>query len=94
MVSAEDLPDLFRAGRSLPSAFRVLGMLGRHFGDGLRNARVTRLAHGNGLIAALAAAYLEKGGELWLRASLTELHLEDSRVASALVQCEQRSVMT
>jgi hypothetical protein len=93
MVSAEDLPDLFRAGRSLPSAFRVLGMLRRHVHDRLRNGRVTRLANGNGMIAALASAYLKPGGQLWLDASLTEFHRDGDRVASARVRSKGRDIL-
>lgn len=93
MMSAEDLPDLFRAGRSLPSAFRVLGMLRRHFWDRLSNGRVTRLANGNGMIAALAAAYFEKGGKLWLDTALTGLVQADCRVTGANVRKDGRSVL-
>lgn len=92
MISAEDLPDLFKAGRSLKSAIRVAGMLARHFRDKLANGRVTRLANGNALVAAIATSLFDRKVPFWLRSPIVQLLQDDGKVVGAIVLKDGREI--
>ncbi|SMO98920.1 FAD-dependent oxidoreductase [Paracoccus laeviglucosivorans] len=93
MVSAEDLPDLFSAGRSPRAALRSLRLLSRHFLDKLFNQTVTRLANGNALVAELATAFVQAGGRIWLETPLQHLLQDQSLITGAVVCRNGRNVV-
>ncbi len=92
MVGRTDLPHLYNMLRVPKSAWHAARMFARYGRDRLAWKRGTRLANGNGLIAALALSAEEKGIPLWLEAPLTSLVQEEGRVVGAIVRKEGRGV--
>jgi succinate dehydrogenase/fumarate reductase flavoprotein subunit len=92
MVGRTDLPHLYNMLRVPQSAWHAARMFARYGRDRLAWKRGTRLANGNGLIAALALSAEEKGIPLWLEAPLTSLVQEEGRVVGAIVRREGRDV--
>ncbi len=92
MVGRTDLPHLYNMLRVPKSAWHAARMFARYGRDRLAWKRGTRLANGNGLIAALALSAEEKGIPLWLEAPLTSLVQEEGRVAGAIVRKEGRDI--
>jgi succinate dehydrogenase/fumarate reductase flavoprotein subunit len=86
MVGREDLPHLFNIRSSPRSALYCARIFTRYLVDRLRYPRGTRLANGNGLIAALATAAFEKGIDLWLSSPLTRLTVENGAITGAIVR--------
>lgn len=92
MVGRTDLPHLYNMLRVPKSAWHAVRMFARHGRDRLRWKRGTRLANGNGLIAALAVAAEAKGIPLWLSTPLVSLVEENGRIAGAVVRRDGRDV--
>src|SRR5690606_13768360 len=85
-VGRTDLPHLYNMLRVPKSAWHAVRMFARHGRDRLRWKRGSRLANGNGLIAALAVAAEAKGIPLWLSTPLVSLVEEKGRIAGAVVR--------
>ena len=85
MVGREDLPHLFNMRRSARSAAYCLRLFTRYLVDRLRFPRGTRLANGNGLVAAVATAAFARGIPLWLSSPAIRLLVEDGAVVGAVV---------
>ena len=92
MVGRTDLPHLYNMLRVPKSAWHAVRMFARYGRDRVRWKRGTRLANGNGLIAALAVAAERKGIPLWLRAPLASLIEENGRIVGAMINREGRDV--
>ncbi|MFN3744189.1 MAG: FAD-dependent oxidoreductase [Hyphomicrobiaceae bacterium] len=92
MVGRTDLPHLYNMLRVPKSAWHALRMVARYGRDRLSWRRGTRLANGNGLIAALALAAEQKGIPLWLSTPLVSLTEEGGRICGAMVRKEGRNV--
>jgi hypothetical protein len=71
--------------RSARSAAYCLRLFARYLVDRLRFPRGTRLANGNGLVAAVATAAFDKGIPLWLSSPAIRLLVEDGAVVGAVV---------
>lgn len=85
MVGRTDLPHLYNMLRVPKSAWHAARMFTRYARDRLAWKRGTRLANGNGLIAALALTAQEMGIPLWLDAPVVRLIGEGGRVNGAVV---------
>ncbi len=92
MVGRTDLPHLYNMMRVPKSAWHAVRMFARYGRDRLQWKRGTRLANGNGLIAALSVAAEKKGIPLWLSAPLMSLVDENGRIAGAIIRREGRDV--
>jgi len=92
MVGRTDLPHLYNMLRVPKSAWHAARMFARYGRDRFWWKRGTRLANGNGLIAALALAAEQKGIPLWLNAPLASLIEENGRVVGAVVRREGRDI--
>jgi succinate dehydrogenase/fumarate reductase flavoprotein subunit len=92
MVGRTDLPHLYNMLRVPKSAWHVARMFARYGRDRLGWKRGTRLANGNGLIAALAVAAEQKGVPLWLSTPLSSLVEEGGRIAGAIVRRDGRDM--
>ncbi len=86
MVDRADIPHLRRAGRSVGSTLRSLRLIARYGRERLRAPRGTSLVLGNALAARLLWSLRDLGVELMRSARLTELLVEDGRVAGVIVQ--------
>jgi len=76
-----DLPRLLEAGRDPASAWHVLRLLGRGWGDRLvGRARGTRLTNGNALVARLLATLRERGVQVRMQAPARALIIKDGAV--------------
>ncbi len=92
MVGRTDLPHLYNMLRVPKSAWHAVRMFARYGRDRIRWKRGTRLANGNGLIAALAVAAEKRGIPLWLRSPLASLIEENGRIVGAMITREGRDV--
>jgi succinate dehydrogenase/fumarate reductase flavoprotein subunit len=80
-IPSGELPIMRRAHRSPAAAWHAARLLARHALDrAAGHARGTRIANGNGLAAALAAAGWTRGVRLLTETRLTALHLADGRI--------------
>lgn len=95
-IAGEDLPHLFKVGRSLRSTLKVAGLVARYALErAAGHPRGLRLANGNGLIAALWAAARRRGVQVLTGAGVVSLQTDDSqpgRVSGATVQMAERTV--
>src|SRR5690606_16840811 len=92
MVGRTDLPHLYNMLRVPKSAWHAVRMFARYGRDRLKWKRGTRLANGNGLVAALAVAAEQKSIPLWLNAPLASLIEENGRITGAIIRREGRDV--
>lgn len=80
-IPSGELPILRRAHRSPAAAWHAARLLARHTLDrAAGHPRGARIANGNGLAAALAAAGLAHGVQLRTETRLTALQLSDGRI--------------
>ncbi len=85
-IASGDLPHFFAMRRSLRAALHVAGVTARYALDRLSgHARGTRIANGNGLIAALMLALKQKGVAIHTDTPALRLTRDGGRVAGAIV---------
>ncbi|MFO1090826.1 MAG: FAD-dependent oxidoreductase [Hyphomicrobiales bacterium] len=83
-VASADLPHFMRMRKSVPSAAHVAKVAGRYALDRLSGyRRGTRIANGNGLVAALYEALKARGVPVLLGARAAALATHDGRVTGA-----------
>jgi len=86
MVGRREIPMLVRPFSSFASFRRTIGLLARHACDRLRYPRGTRLLIGNALIARYMYSLRQRHVPIEYETRLIDLHLENGRVAGAVVE--------
>ena len=85
-IASSDLPHLFAMRRSLGSALHVARMTARHGIDRLTGySRGTRIANGNGLVAALVFALKQRGVDVHTQMGALRLTQDGKRVTGAVI---------
>jgi len=88
-IASSDLPHFFAMRRSLRAALHVAGVTARYAMDRLSgHGKGTRIANGNGLVAALMLALKQRGVAIHASAYATRLTRDGGRVTGAIVVAE------
>lgn len=90
MVGRREIPLLVRPFASLEAFRRTVSLLTRHAFDRLRYPRGTRLLIGNALVARYLYSLRQRKVPIEYDTRLVELHVEDGRVAGAIVESAGR----
>ena len=89
-IPSGELSIMRQAHRSPVAAWHAAGLLARHALDRAGgHARGTRIANGNGLVAALASAGWARGVRMLTGTRLTALHLAGGRICGATAAATQ-----
>ncbi len=86
IVGREDLAHFYGMQRSWSSAAIVASRFARYVRDRVTHARGTRLSNGSALVAMLARTAFELGVDLRLSTAISDLIVEDGRVAGANIE--------
>lgn len=85
MVDRTDIGHLLKMGQSLASARHAAGLLTRYARDRLRGPRGSRLVMGNALAGRMLLSLIERGVDIVLDTSITELTQAGGRVTGAVM---------
>jgi succinate dehydrogenase/fumarate reductase flavoprotein subunit len=92
IAAGAELRHFFYALHRWPSLVYVGRKLLRHAHDLLLHGRSTQLVNGNALVAGLARALFDQGGQLWLHSPATRLLTDGPRVSGAVLNTPQGAV--